>query len=286
MMIVNYIRPARRAGPARTMILPMAVLMVLVMAAGLCAGSSAAMDQPLNSSTDGIAASKVTASEVGSTDLVVNLLFHLEQKDGDDAAYTQEVVATIVEALNEFYRPRGVVFQYETNSVNGLEFADTESIDKTCRKTAIPGFSSGSWYNIFLMDASRIQLSSATESSESNYAVIDIGERVTLEQPQLVRDLGRRIALWHTLQNATWLSEPRNSYTDPTMVVGDVDGNGEGPDVADLAYMVDFMFSGGPEPVSLQAADVAGAVGIVNIADLIQLVDYLFQSSPGSTGIQ
>ena len=283
-MIENYTYPVRRAGPVRAMILPVAVLMALVMASGLYAGTPVVVNEPLNSSGDGTAANDVIAHEVNSEDLVVNLLFHLEQKDGDDAAYTQEVVAAIVEALNKFYRPRGVVFQHETNYVDGLEFANIESIDRACGKAALPDLSSGSNYNIYLVDVNRTLLGKAAESFESDYAVIDIGERTSLEQPQLVRDLGRSIALWHTLQNATWFSEPGNGYTDPTTVVGDIDGDGKGPDVADLTYMVEFMFSGGPEPATLQAADVAGAVGIVDIADLIHLIDYIFQGAPGPTG--
>ena len=283
-MIVNYTYPVRRAGPTRTLILTAAVLTALVMAGALYAGSPVAVNEPLNSPGDGTAANKVIAHEAGSEDLVVNLLFHFEQKNGEDAAYTQEVVTAVVEALNEFYRPRGVVFQYETNSVNGSALADIESIDEAYGKTVIPGFSSGSRYNIYLMDVGHTKSGRATESFELDYAVIDIGEQATLEQPQLVRDLGRNIALWHTLQNATWFSEPGHGYTDPTTVLGDIDGNGEGPDVTDLAYMVDFMFSGGPEPATLQAADVAGTVGIVDIADLIHLVDYIFQGGPGPTG--
>jgi len=266
-MITNYTYPVRRAGPTRTMILPVAVLMGLVMAAGLYAGSPAAENQPLNPPGDGTTTSTVIAHEVNSEDLVVNLLFHWEQKDGDDPAHPQEVIAAIVEALNKFYTPRGVVFQYETNSVNASEFAEIETINDASGKTTIPDFSSGSRYNIYLVDLSSTQLGKAAESFESDYAVIDISGQTSFEQPRQVRDLGRSIALWHTLQNATWFGEPGDGNTDPTRVVGDIDGNGEGPDVADLAYMVDFMFSGGPEPATLQAADVAGTDGIVDIAD-------------------
>ncbi len=286
MMIANYTYPVRRAGPTRTMILTAAVLTALVMAGALYAGSPVAVSESLNSSGDGTVANKVVAHEAGSEDLVVDLLFHMEQKDGDDAASARELAVAVVEALNEFYRPRGVVFQYETNSVNGSVLADIDAIDKVCGNTATPGFSSESRYNIYLMDVGHTKSGRATESFEPDYAVIDIGARTESERLRLIRDLGLSIALWHTLQNATWLSEPRNSYTDPTTVVGDIDGNGEGPDVADLAYMVDFMFSGGPEPATLQAADIAGTVGIVDFADLIHLVDYIFQSAPEQTGIE
>lgn len=285
-MIVNYTYPVRRAGPTRTMILPVAVLTALVMAGALYAGSPVAVNEPLDSPGDGTAASTVIAHEVNSEDLVVNLLFHFEQKNGEDAAYTQEVVTAIVEALNEFYMPRGVVFQYETNPVNGSEFTDIKTIVEAYGKTATPGLALAPRYNIYLMDVSHTQLGSATESFESDYAVIDIGRRTTFEQPQLVRDLGRSIALWHTLQNATWFSEPGHGYTDPTTVPGDIDGNGEGPDVADLAYMVDFMFNGGPKPATLQSMDVAGQSGTVDISDLVYLVDYMFPASPEPTGIE
>lgn len=285
-MIVNYTYPVRRAGPTRTMILPVAVLTALVMAGALYAGSPVAVNEPLDSPGDGTAASTVIAHEVNSEDLVVNLLFHFEQKNGEDAAYTQEVVTAIVEALNEVYMPRGVVFQYETNSVNGSVLADIDAIDKVCGKTATPGFSSESRYNIYLVDVSHTQLGSATESFELDYSVIDIGEQATLEQPQLVRDLGRSIALWHTRQNATWFSEAGDGYTDPTWVVGDIDGNGTGPNVADLVYMVDFMFNGGPKPATLQSMDVAGQSGTVDISDLVYLVDYMFPVSPEPTGIE
>jgi len=59
---------------------------------------------------------------------------------------------------------------------------------------------------------------------------------------------------------------------------GDVDDNG-GVNVADLTYLVDYMFFGGPAPCVLNAADVNGDCGI-NIADLTYLVDYLFLSGP------
>lgn len=285
-MIVNYTYPVRRAGPTRTMILPVAVLTALVMAGALYAGSPVAVNEPLDSPGDGAVTNKVMVHDVISEDLVINLLFHWEQKDGDDATNTQEVVAAIVEALNKFYRPRGVVFQYETNSVNDSELLDIETIDEACGKTATPGLALVPRYNIYLVDVSHTQLGSATESFELDYSVIDIGEQATLEQPQLVRDLGRSIALWHTRQNATWFSEAGDGYTDPTWVVGDIDGNGTGPDVADLAYMVDFMFNGGPKPATLQSMDVAGQSGTVDISDLVYLVDYMFPVSPEPTGIE
>ncbi|MDH3892097.1 MAG: C25 family cysteine peptidase [candidate division Zixibacteria bacterium] len=63
-------------------------------------------------------------------------------------------------------------------------------------------------------------------------------------------------------------------------VCGDVDGSSLGPDIADLVYMVDFMFNGGPEPPVMAASDVDGSGGTIDIADLVYLVDYMFSSGP------
>ncbi len=58
-------------------------------------------------------------------------------------------------------------------------------------------------------------------------------------------------------------------------VCGDIDDNGQGPNVADLTYLVDYLFNGGPSITIGEAADVDGA-GDVNVADVTYLVEYLF----------
>ena len=50
-------------------------------------------------------------------------------------------------------------------------------------------------------------------------------------------------------------------------------------DIADLVYLVDYMFNGGPSPPSMEEADV-DASGQVDIADLVHLVDYMFNGGP------
>jgi len=62
-------------------------------------------------------------------------------------------------------------------------------------------------------------------------------------------------------------------------VCADIDGDGSDPNIADLVYLVDYMFNGGPEPPVLQAANVDGLNGI-NIADLVYIVDYMFNGGP------
>ncbi len=65
-------------------------------------------------------------------------------------------------------------------------------------------------------------------------------------------------------------------------VCGDVDGSGQEPDVADLVYLIGYMFLNGPEPPEFRAADVNGD-GLIDISDLIILVFYIFRNGPAPT---
>ena len=61
---------------------------------------------------------------------------------------------------------------------------------------------------------------------------------------------------------------------------GDVDHNGDTQiDIADLVYLVDYMFNAGPTPVCFGEADL-DANGVNDIADLVFLVDYMFNDGP------
>ena len=62
---------------------------------------------------------------------------------------------------------------------------------------------------------------------------------------------------------------------------GDMDNSG-GIDIADLVYIVDYMFNQGSEPIPyLCVANVDGEGGeAIDIADLVYLVDYMFNQGP------
>jgi hypothetical protein len=63
----------------------------------------------------------------------------------------------------------------------------------------------------------------------------------------------------------------------PTWACGDIDGNGTVADVADLVFVVNYMFSEGPEPPVMEACDVDGS-GELNIEDLVFLTSYMFNN--------
>lgn len=61
---------------------------------------------------------------------------------------------------------------------------------------------------------------------------------------------------------------------------GDVDGDGSAiPNIADLVFMVTYMFQEGEIPPVLPAVDVDGN-GSIDIADVIWLVSYMFSDGP------
>lgn len=61
---------------------------------------------------------------------------------------------------------------------------------------------------------------------------------------------------------------------------GNIDGDSDDQiDIADLVYLVDYMFNDGPPPLCATEADL-DADGQTNISDLVHLVDYMFNGGP------
>ncbi len=70
-------------------------------------------------------------------------------------------------------------------------------------------------------------------------------------------------------------------YTcEPNVLCGDIDFDGKGPDIADLVYLVDYMFQDGPPPIIMCSSDIDANGEAPNIADLVYLVEYMFQGGP------
>jgi PKD repeat protein len=59
---------------------------------------------------------------------------------------------------------------------------------------------------------------------------------------------------------------------------GDADNSG-GHDMLDILFLVNYLYKGGPEPVTLRAGD-ANADGNVNMLDILYLIAYLYKGGP------
>ena len=74
----------------------------------------------------------------------------------------------------------------------------------------------------------------------------------------------------------------RYHEADCCLIRGDVDHSGVEPiDIADLVYLVDYMFNQGPPPPCWDDGDIDGSgIAPIDIADLVYLVDYMFNAGP------
>jgi hypothetical protein len=62
------------------------------------------------------------------------------------------------------------------------------------------------------------------------------------------------------------------------------DANGDGViNSADVVYLINYLFKGGPPPEPLEAGDV-NCDGIINSADVVYLINYLFKGGPPPCG--
>jgi hypothetical protein len=58
------------------------------------------------------------------------------------------------------------------------------------------------------------------------------------------------------------------------------DANGDGKiNIADVVYLINYLFINGPAPEPLQAGD-ANCDGVINTADVVYLINYLFIGGP------
>ena len=73
----------------------------------------------------------------------------------------------------------------------------------------------------------------------------------------------------------TWSS---NVLDFRTVTLGDADGNGM-VNIADVVYLINYIFAGGPAPNPLLAGDV-DCNGMVNIADVVYLINFIFGGGP------
>jgi hypothetical protein len=65
---------------------------------------------------------------------------------------------------------------------------------------------------------------------------------------------------------------------DDTFVSGDANGDGV-VDLADVVFLVSYLFNSGPEPFPVEAGDPT-CDGRVDLADLVFLINFLYKGGP------
>ena len=103
---------------------------------------------------------------------------------------------------------------------------------------------------------------------ENKYTGINVPEKfIAVTKPAPKNDA----IIWHTeVEFAVMIL----SY----YLCGDCDGNGE-IDIADVVYLINYLFIGGPAPDPLWVAD-CDCDGEINTADVVYLIKYLFLGGP------
>jgi immune inhibitor A len=86
--------------------------------------------------------------------------------------------------------------------------------------------------------------------------------------------IANQAAVWNITQNTTAKTVTFNLDATGGGVDGDVDGDGS-ITIADVVFLIDYIFRGGPAPQPLSLGDV-DCSGSINIADVVYLINYIF----------
>lgn len=130
-------------------------------------------------------------------------------------------------------------------------------------------------------------VSAGTNNEEINWQVTPGGGTVSSSTDYFLRGTVGQVAAGNvsaegiSLRQGFW-----QNFQTTGCCVGAMRGNvdydlEDAIDISDVIYLVDFMFTGGEEPVCFEEADIdADFVVEINIADLVYLVNYIFQGGP------
>ena len=139
-------------------------------------------------------------------------------------------------------------------------------------------------------EVGQIVFSVSASNPESDSLPVGTGEIAKLlfiidplANPNDYSDVDSSIIDGHKIE----LSNPRISYGSvviPGRVIaeyvvrGDADNSG-GINIMDVSYMINYLYKGGPPPVTLRAGD-ANSSAVLNIMDVTYLINYLYKSGP------
>lgn len=67
-----------------------------------------------------------------------------------------------------------------------------------------------------------------------------------------------------------------NYYDCVIFICGDVNRDWIGPDIADITFLISYLYLGGPSPIVIKAGDVNNSGGDLDIADITHLIAHLY----------
>ena len=119
-----------------------------------------------------------------------------------------------------------------------------------------------------------------TVSIDSNFQFVRTIDSLVDTSQVLAGDMFYGMHYWWKVRafdrTGLYVISPTESFW--TWLTGDVD-HSHSVDIADLVFIVEFMFNGGPAPFTPLDSDVNGDCAI-DVADLVYLVEYMFGSGP------
>jgi len=112
----------------------------------------------------------------------------------------------------------------------------------------------------------------------------DVGDSTVVIRAQLIAlvDAEGRGSFWDTVYFAAQIM-PCCNGDGIRGNADDIVGPGGEIDVADLTYLVNYLFKSGPVPPCMEEGNIDGIIGVggpIDVADLTYLVAYLFKSGP------
>ena len=197
-----------------------------------------------------------------------------------------------VDDIRVDYRP------YISNTHTALDFIILEGDSSTGQLTIFNAGPGTLNYNIVLEETTaknnpvgfEVEVSKSTKSSPvwlslTNYSgslqgtiadTIDIRVNTTSLN---IGDYSANIIIASNDPDQNPITLPVTLTVSAGYICGDADNDGEGPNVADLTYLVNYLFKSGTPPPILASSNVDGEPGIL-VSDLVLLVNYIFKGGP------
>jgi len=130
-------------------------------------------------------------------------------------------------------------------------------------------------FDIIWSGIPKITINGYAEIATVRFEILDHGASFLYYDTNIVKDDLDNIVLNEAKGALIYVCPLPPEFT----FAGDADASGS-LNVADLVYLVDYLFKGGPEPLPIFLSGDSDCDLRLNVADLVYLVDYVFKGGP------